>query len=88
MTTCSTFIALGMMPLLLYIYSRGIYDGDLKDKVPYGGIVLSLILILIPCTIGIFLNSKRPQYVRYVTKVRTWGPGQGARTPISPHCMA
>uniref|UniRef100_A0A8C7EP12 Hepatic sodium/bile acid cotransporter n=2 Tax=Neovison vison TaxID=452646 RepID=A0A8C7EP12_NEOVI len=68
MTTCSTFFALGMMPLLLFVYSRGIYDGDLKDKVPYKGIVISLILVLIPCTIGIFLNAKRPQYVRYVTK--------------------
>ncbi|XP_045057580.1 hepatic sodium/bile acid cotransporter isoform X2 [Desmodus rotundus] len=68
MTTCSTFFALGMMPLLLYVYSKGIYDGDLKNKVPYGGIVLSLILILTPCTIGIFLNSKRPQYVRYIIK--------------------
>ncbi|ELV09426.1 sodium/bile acid cotransporter [Tupaia chinensis] len=68
MTTCSTFFALGMMPLLLYIYSKGIYDGDLKDKVPYVGIVISLILVLIPCTIGIFLKSKRPQYVPYVTK--------------------
>lgn len=72
MTTCSTFFALGMMPLLLYVYSRGIYDGDLKDKVPYKGIVISLILVLIPCTIGIFLKAKRPQYVRYVNKVRTW----------------
>ncbi|OWK09572.1 SLC10A1 [Cervus elaphus hippelaphus] len=68
MTTCSTFFALGMMPLLLYLYSRGIYDGSLKDKVPYGGIMISLILILIPCTTGIILKSKRPQYVRYVTK--------------------
>uniref|UniRef100_A0A8C3WK11 Hepatic sodium/bile acid cotransporter n=1 Tax=Catagonus wagneri TaxID=51154 RepID=A0A8C3WK11_9CETA len=68
MTTCSTFLALGMMPLLLYLYSRGIYDGTLQDKVPYGGIVISLILILIPCTIGIILNAKRPQYVRYITK--------------------
>ncbi|XP_059229463.1 hepatic sodium/bile acid cotransporter [Mustela nigripes] len=68
MTTCSTFFALGMMPLLLFVYSRGIYDGDLKDKVPYKGIVISLILVLIPCTIGIYLNAKRPQYVRYVTK--------------------
>uniref|UniRef100_A0A8D1WUC8 Hepatic sodium/bile acid cotransporter n=1 Tax=Sus scrofa TaxID=9823 RepID=A0A8D1WUC8_PIG len=68
MTTCSTFLALGMMPLLLYLYSRGIYDGTLKDKVPYGSIVISLILILIPCTIGIILNTKRPQYVRYVIK--------------------
>nr|XP_001500613.1 sodium/bile acid cotransporter [Equus caballus] len=68
MTTCSTFFALGMMPLLLYVYSRGIYEGDLKDKVPYGGIVISLILVLIPCTIGIFLNAKRPQYARYMVK--------------------
>ncbi|XP_006186486.1 sodium/bile acid cotransporter [Camelus ferus] len=68
MTTCSTFCGLGMMPLLLYIYSRGIYDGTLKDKVPYGGIMISLVLILIPCTIGIILNAKRPQYVRYVTR--------------------
>ncbi|KAM9645735.1 hepatic sodium/bile acid cotransporter [Trichechus inunguis] len=68
MTTCSTFFALGMMPLLLYIYSTGIYDGDLKDKVPYGGIMISLVLILIPCSIGIFLNAKRPQYARYIIK--------------------
>ncbi|KAK2508876.1 hypothetical protein MC885_002160, partial [Smutsia gigantea] len=68
MTTCSTFFALGMMPLLLYIYSKGIYDGNLKDKVPYGGIMVSLILVLIPCTIGIILNAKWPQYVPYVTK--------------------
>lgn len=71
MTTCSTFFALGMMPLLLYVYSRGIYDGDMKDKVPYKGIITSLILVLIPCTMGIILNAKRPQYVRYVIKVRT-----------------
>ncbi|XP_036887612.1 sodium/bile acid cotransporter [Sturnira hondurensis] len=68
MTTCSTFLALGMMPLLLYIYSRGLYDGSLRNKIPYGGIVTSLILILTPCTIGIFLSSKRPQYVRYVIR--------------------
>ncbi|XP_073751526.1 hepatic sodium/bile acid cotransporter isoform X2 [Callorhinus ursinus] len=47
---------------------RGIYDGDLKSKIPYGSIVISLMLILIPCTIGIFLSAKRPQYVRYVNK--------------------
>ncbi|XP_053458430.1 hepatic sodium/bile acid cotransporter [Nycticebus coucang] len=68
MTTCSTFLALGMMPLLLYIYSRGIFDGDLKDKVPYGKIMISLILVLIPSTMGIILKSKRPQYVGCVTK--------------------
>ncbi|CAH6844149.1 hepatic sodium/bile acid cotransporter [Phodopus roborovskii] len=68
MTTCSTFAALGMMPLLLYIYTKGIYDGDLKDKVPYGGIMISLVMVLIPCSIGIFLKTKKPQYVPYIIK--------------------
>ncbi|XP_069887337.1 hepatic sodium/bile acid cotransporter [Dipodomys merriami] len=68
MTTCSTFFALGMMPLLLYVYSRGIYEGDLKDKIPYKGIMISLVMVLIPCTIGIILKTKRPQYVPYIMK--------------------
>ncbi|XP_074092126.1 hepatic sodium/bile acid cotransporter [Macrotis lagotis] len=68
MTTCSTFFALGLMPLLLFIYSRGLYEGDLKTKVPYGQIAISLVLILIPCTLGIIINSKRPQYGRYIVK--------------------
>lgn len=74
MTTCSTFFALGMMPLLLYLYSKGIYDGSLKDKVPYGGIMISLLMVLIPCTIGILLKSKWPKCVPYVMKVRMWEP--------------
>lgn len=73
MTTCSTFCALGMMPLLLFIYARGIYDGDLKDQVPYGGIMISLVMVLVPCTIGIILKSKWPQHAVYVKKVRTVG---------------
>ncbi|EHB11584.1 Sodium/bile acid cotransporter [Heterocephalus glaber] len=68
MTTCSTFCALGMMPLLLFIYSKGIHYGDLKDKVPYKGIMVSLAIVLIPCTTGIILKSKWPQYVPYVKK--------------------
>ncbi|XP_051004443.1 hepatic sodium/bile acid cotransporter [Acomys russatus] len=71
MTTCSTFSALGMMPLLLYIYTKGIYDGNLQDKVPYVGIIISLVTVLIPCTIGIFLKSKKPRYVPYIIKAGT-----------------
>jgi hypothetical protein len=81
MTTCSTFCALGLMPLLLYVYSRGIYDGNLKDKVPYGGIMLSLVMVVIPCTIGIILKTKRPQYVSYIMRVSTSVP-----TPSPPPC--
>ncbi|CAM4578202.1 hepatic sodium/bile acid cotransporter [Caretta caretta] len=68
MTTCSTLLALGLMPLLLYLYSRGLYQGNLEGKVPYKGIVISLAMMLIPCTIGIFLNEKKPQYARLIIK--------------------
>lgn len=70
MTTCSTVLAIGLMPLLLYLYSGGLYEGDLKGKVPYKGIITSLTLMLIPCAIGIILNEKKPQYTSFVIKVR------------------
>ncbi|XP_010214864.1 PREDICTED: sodium/bile acid cotransporter [Tinamus guttatus] len=69
MTTCSTVLAIGLMPLLLYLYSRGLYEGDLESKVPYKGIIISLVLMLIPCAIGIILNEKKPQYTGFVIKV-------------------
>ncbi|NXK25561.1 NTCP protein, partial [Arenaria interpres] len=68
MTTCSTVLAIGLMPLLLYLYSRGLYEGDLEGKVPYKGIITSLVLMLIPCAIGIILNEKKPQYTSFIIK--------------------
>ncbi|CAL1585574.1 unnamed protein product [Knipowitschia caucasica] len=67
MTTCSTALALGMMPLLLFLYCQGI--AGLQEAVPYKGIVFSLLSILIPCGIGILLNHYRPQYSRLITRV-------------------
>ncbi|XP_009704560.1 PREDICTED: sodium/bile acid cotransporter [Cariama cristata] len=68
MTTCSTVLAIGLMPLLLYLYSGGLYEGDLDGKVPYKGIITSLVLMLIPCAIGIVLNEKKPQYAGFIIK--------------------
>ncbi|NWW45849.1 NTCP protein, partial [Pedionomus torquatus] len=68
MTTCSTVLAIGLMPLLLYLYSRGLYEGDLEGKVPYKEIITSLVLMLIPCAIGIILNEKKPQYTGFIIK--------------------
>ncbi|XP_042311096.1 sodium/bile acid cotransporter isoform X2 [Sceloporus undulatus] len=65
MTGCSTFLALGMMPLLLYLYT----NGNLEGKVPYKEIVFSLFMTLIPCAIGIILNEKKPQYTHLIVKV-------------------
>ncbi|XP_010572572.1 PREDICTED: sodium/bile acid cotransporter [Haliaeetus leucocephalus] len=68
MTTCSTVLAIGLVPLLLYLYSGGLYEGDLEGKVPYKGITSSLVLMLIPCAIGIILNEKKPQYTGFIIK--------------------
>ncbi|XP_049614041.1 hepatic sodium/bile acid cotransporter [Syngnathus scovelli] len=67
MTSCSTLLALGMMPLLLYLYCQGF--GDLQNAVPYVDITVSLAMILVPCGIGIFINHYRPQYSKIITKV-------------------
>ncbi|KAJ0061010.1 hypothetical protein NL108_004714, partial [Boleophthalmus pectinirostris] len=66
MTTCSTLLALGMMPLLLLVYCQS-FEG-LQEAVPYRDIVLSLLTILTPCGIGILLNHYRPQYSRNIRK--------------------
>ncbi|XP_014797377.1 PREDICTED: sodium/bile acid cotransporter isoform X2 [Calidris pugnax] len=47
---------------------RGLYEGDLEGKVPYKGIITSLVLMLIPCAIGIILNEKKPQYTGFIIK--------------------
>lgn len=71
MTTCSTVLAIGLMPLLLYLYSGGLYEGDLEGKVPYKGIITSLVIMLIPCAIDIILNEKKPEYTGFIIKVKS-----------------
>ncbi|KAF3701314.1 Sodium/bile acid cotransporter [Channa argus] len=67
MTTCSNIAAMVMMPLLLYIYSQG-FPG-LERAVPYLGIIVTLILTLVPCAIGIAINHYKPHYSAVVKKV-------------------
>nr|XP_024661030.1 sodium/bile acid cotransporter-like [Maylandia zebra] len=67
MTSCSTMLALGMMPLLLYIYCQGF--PSVQNAAPHGEIMLSLVLILVPCSIGIIIKIYRPQYSKKFTKV-------------------
>ncbi|KAM3603051.1 uncharacterized protein V6R79_015811 [Siganus canaliculatus] len=67
MTCCSTTLALGMMPLLLFIYCQGF--PNLQSSIPYMDIIISLVMILIPCTIGVLINYYRPKYARIIEKV-------------------
>uniref|UniRef100_A0A8C8B4V7 Solute carrier family 10 member 1 n=1 Tax=Otus sunia TaxID=257818 RepID=A0A8C8B4V7_9STRI len=52
MTTCST------------VWTNASGSG----KVPYKGIVTSLVLMLIPCVISIILNEKKPHYTGFIIK--------------------
>ncbi|XP_071353786.1 hepatic sodium/bile acid cotransporter-like [Trachinotus anak] len=67
MTTCSSFAALGLMPLLLYIFCQS-FTG-LEKAVPYVGIITALTLTLVPCAIGIAINHYKPSYTPVVRKV-------------------
>ncbi|KAJ8341474.1 hypothetical protein SKAU_G00337650 [Synaphobranchus kaupii] len=67
MTTCSTVMALGMMPLLLFLYCKGI--PNIGHNLPYAGIVISLIMTLLPCLVGIAINHWAPRYSPIVKKV-------------------
>ncbi|XP_042357054.1 sodium/bile acid cotransporter-like [Plectropomus leopardus] len=66
MTTCSCVAALGLMPLLLYIFSQG-FTG-LENAVPYGGIIFALTFALVPCAIGIIINHYKPNYSSVIIK--------------------
>lgn len=67
MTACSTALGLGMMPLLLYLYSQGI--SNLAEYVPFTSITIAMIMNLVPCGIGILINYRVPQYSKIITKV-------------------
>lgn len=67
MTTCSTVLALGAMPLLLYLYCQG-FSG-LENAVPYTGIFIALVMTLVPCAVGIAINHWAPRYSQIIIKV-------------------
>ncbi|KAM3918953.1 hepatic sodium/bile acid cotransporter [Leptodactylus fuscus] len=69
MTVCSTVLALGMMPLLLYVYCLGLNLGPLHMNVPFQKIVTSLTITIVPCFLGALLNSKRPRCSQIFIKV-------------------
>ncbi|XP_070844190.1 hepatic sodium/bile acid cotransporter [Chaetodon trifascialis] len=67
MTCCSTLLALGMMPLLLFLYCQAF--PNLQEHVPYLNIIASLFLLLIPCSAGIFINRCMPQWAKTIKNV-------------------
>ncbi|XP_062959526.1 ileal sodium/bile acid cotransporter [Cynocephalus volans] len=68
MTTCSTLLALGMMPLCLYIYTK-MWARTGTIIVPYNNIGISLVALVIPVSVGVFVNHKWPKQAKIILKV-------------------
>uniref|UniRef100_A0A8C4SNM4 Solute carrier family 10 member 6 n=1 Tax=Erpetoichthys calabaricus TaxID=27687 RepID=A0A8C4SNM4_ERPCA len=68
MTTCSTILAMGMMPLCLYIYSSSwVQSGNIK--IPYTNIGITLVSLIVPVSAGIFVNYRWPKHAKKILKV-------------------
>lgn len=68
MTSISTVLALFLMPLNIWIYSKDI--DTRKLVIPYFNLVISLIMITSPLTLGMLIKWKMPKASVYITK---WG---------------
>lgn len=68
MTVTTNILALGMMPLNMFLYTRPVAGDDISLQVPYIELIIQLILILGPFLLGIFLGYKFPKYKEFATK--------------------
>ncbi|XP_038069541.1 ileal sodium/bile acid cotransporter-like [Patiria miniata] len=67
MTTMSTTLAMGMMPLNLFIYSRS-WTGE-SAVIPYSNIAIALVLILVPVALGMLVKYKKPAWCKLITRL-------------------
>lgn len=68
MTFISTLASLGMIPLWLSTLGRKLYSGT-SVRVPVQNIVFSLLGLIVPVCIGIFIQHKRPAVAKQLIKV-------------------
>ncbi|XP_070582200.1 ileal sodium/bile acid cotransporter-like [Ptychodera flava] len=69
MTTCSTFLAFGLMPLCLFIYSRQWVDHSGVPAIPYVDIIVALVTILPPVMIGMFIRRKWEKRAGIISRI-------------------
>lgn len=68
MTTCSTLLALGMMPLCLFVYTKIWVDSN-SINIPYDSIGISLATLVIPVGFGMLVHHKWPKAAKIILKV-------------------
>ena len=77
MTTCSTFVALVMIPLLLFIYVRPplVHKGEEDGDVSFSAIVITLVISTAPALFGWRVRRSRPGLG---ATLETWSTRLGA----------
>lgn len=69
MTISSTLLALVLMPLCLWIYSRAWINTPVVNLLPFGAIILTLCSTLIPIGFGVMLRYRYTRVADIVLKV-------------------
>ena len=70
MSTTSTILALFLMPLCLFVYGSGwIEVSIIGQMIPFGGVVLSLFLTLLPVGVGIAIKARYDKIAGTILKV-------------------
>uniref|UniRef100_A0A8D2L5B8 Ileal sodium/bile acid cotransporter n=1 Tax=Varanus komodoensis TaxID=61221 RepID=A0A8D2L5B8_VARKO len=72
MTTCSTLLAMGMMPLCLLVYTK-IWTDYNSILIPFDSIGISLVGLVIPVSFGIFFKQRWPTKAKLILKFGSIG---------------
>ncbi|KAL7866211.1 hypothetical protein SRHO_G00114580 [Serrasalmus rhombeus] len=68
MTTCSSILALGMMPLCLLIYTSVWTSAD-TIQIPYDSIGITLVGLLVPVAVGMYVKHRWPMHAKRILRV-------------------
>lgn len=71
MTISSTVLALVLMPLCLWMYSRAWINTPVVNLLPFGAIILTLCSTLIPIGLGVWLRQRYARVAEIIIKVTT-----------------
>ena len=70
MTAISNALAFGTLPLLLFLWTRGLADSPFgQDTVPFLDIFASLLIVLVPAGIGVALRHKNDKWAGRAEKL-------------------
>ncbi|XP_078477882.1 sodium/bile acid cotransporter 4 [Lampetra planeri] len=72
MTASSALLALPLMPLCLWVYSRHWLDTPVVQMLPFGAIALTLCGTLVPLAAGAALRHRAPGAADVILKVSVW----------------